>query len=80
MIILKRCIVFYFVVIIFFVWVYLVMYFIFINEFELEENRVVNEVIYNFFMYDKILDRNLNKFGEWGVGVLFNFLEKKREE
>lgn len=56
------------------------MYFIFINEFELEENRVVDEVIYNFFMYDKILDRNLNKFGEWGVGVLFNFLEKKREE
>lgn len=58
----------------------MVMYIIFSNKFEMEVSNFGDVIIYNLFMYDKILDRNFDKLGEWGVGVLFNFLEKKREE
>lgn len=80
MIIPKRRIVFYFVVITSSVWIYLAVYFMFSNKLETEVSNAGDATIYNLLMYDKTPDRNPDKPGEWGAGVSLNFLEKKREE
>lgn len=80
MIIPKRRIVFYFVVITSSVWIYLATYFIFSNKLEAEVSNAGDVTIYKLIMYDKTPDRNPDKPGEWGAGVTLNFLEKKREE
>ena len=81
MIIPKRRIVFYFIVITSSVWIYLAAYYIFSNE-VLADGDIADddETIYNLLMYDKTPDRNPKKPGEWGAAVSLNFLEKKREQ
>lgn len=80
MIIPKRRIVFYFVVITSSVWIYLATYFILSNKLEAEVSNTGDVTVYNMLMYDRTPDRNSDKPGEWGAGVTLNFLEKKREQ
>ena len=82
MIIPKRRIVFYFVVITSSVWIYLATYHIFSNELSAGADTSNDDdgIMYSLLMYDRTPDRNPDKPGEWGAAVSLNFLEKKREE
>ena len=80
MIIPKRRIVFFFVVIATSVWIYLASYFIFSGELFADSYTSGEGTIYNLLMYDVTPNQNLQRPGEWGAAVSLNFLEKKREE
>lgn len=80
MIIPKRRVLFFFVVITSSVWIYLATYFIFSTEILPDPYLPGDSTIYNLLMYDNTPDRNPDKPGEWGAAVSLNFLEKKREE
>ena len=80
MIIPKRRVVFFVVVITSSLWIYLATYLIFTGELLADPYVPGDGAIYNLVMYDKTPDRNSDKPGEWGAGVSLNFLEKKREE
>ena len=80
MIIPRRRIVFFFVVIASSLWIYLATYFIFSGELLTDPYVPGEGTIYNLLMYDATPDRDTDRPGEWGAGVSLNFLEKKREE
>ena len=84
MIIPKRRVVFYFVVVTSSVWIYLAAYFIFTyDDVDVDaemRNSAHDEWTYSLLMFDRTPQRNSDKPGEWGVGVSLNILEKKREE
>lgn len=81
MIVPKRRVVFFFVVISSSIWIYIATYLIFSGELLTDSFTYYDEgTLYNILMYDVTPNRNPQKPGEWGVAVSLNFLEKKREE
>ena len=89
MIVPKRRVVFYFIVVPSMLWIYLATYYMFSGSIETtnKENAALisdiksqqNDVRLVSANYDKTPDRNPDKPGEWGAGVTLNFLEKRQE-
>lgn len=88
MIVPKRRVVFYFVVVTTMAWIYLASYYMFSGNIETSEKYLVLKSDLNspqddmrlaFASYDKTPDRNPDKPGEQGGGVTLNFLEKRQE-
>ena len=80
MIIPKRRILFFGVVIASSVWIYLATYLIFSGELLADPYISEEGTVYSLLMYDVTSDRNPDRPGEWGAAVFLNFLEKKREQ
>ena len=88
MIVPKRRLVFYFIILTSTVWIYLATYYMFAGNMQttnenleqLESDKTPqNEVKFTLAGYDVSPDRNPDKPGEWGAGVTLNFLEKRQE-
>lgn len=89
MIVPKRRLVFYFIVVLSMVWIYLAAYYMFTGNIESSEENIAlisdiksplqNDVRLVSANYDRTPDRNPDKPGEWGAGVTLNFLEKRQE-
>lgn len=81
MIIPKRRLVFYFIVLSSSLWIYFATYYVFTSSDKKKFDFIQDsDEQYVFATYDKSPDRNPEKPGEWGAAVSLNFIEKRLED